>query len=73
MSNATPDTFPLICPQCHQHCGLPFSATTLTETLFSIRVSLRCKECKHEWCMDQPSRDLSAPREGYRDARPPRR
>jgi hypothetical protein len=60
MSNTTSERFPLACPQCHLSSGLPFAASTLTETLLWIRLSVRCTECQHEWCVDQPSRDLAA-------------
>jgi hypothetical protein len=60
MSQTAPEPLPLTCPQCHMSSGLPFSVTTLAETMFAIRLSIRCNDCKHEWCAEQPSRDLSA-------------
>jgi len=60
MSNTIPERLPLACPQCNLSSGLPFAASTLTETLLSIRLSVRCSQCQHEWCVDQPSRDLAA-------------
>ena len=64
MLNTTRERLPLACPRCHLASGLPFAASTLTETLLWIRLSVRCSECHHEWCVDQPSRDLAARQEG---------
>jgi|SRR5687767_9536546 len=44
--------FPMECLACGALKGHPFRAETLANMSGSIRVSLRCQECRHEWCAD---------------------
>jgi len=44
--------FPMACPACGTVKGHPFRAETLPNKSGSVRVSLRCVECQHEWCAD---------------------
>jgi len=45
--------FPIACPKCHKVAGMPFMAGTTVEG-GTIRVGMRCHECKHEWRFDMP-------------------
>jgi DNA-directed RNA polymerase subunit M/transcription elongation factor TFIIS len=52
MSSSNPESpkqYPVACPCCQEEKGYPFQARTLSEQPGSIEVSLRCRECSHEW------------------------
>lgn len=43
--------FPIPCPACAANAGDPYRAETLNVS-GSIRVTLRCRQCGHEWQTD---------------------
>ena len=43
--------FPMVCPACAANDGHPYRAETLNVS-GSIRVTLRCRQCSHEWQTD---------------------
>ena len=44
-----PKQYPVVCPGCEEVRGYPFQARTLSDRPGSIEVSLRCRQCSHEW------------------------
>ena len=52
MSSSNPEPpkhYPIACPSCEELKGYPFQARTLSEQPGAIEVSLRCRDCGHEW------------------------
>lgn len=45
-------TFPLDCPDCKASSGYPFEAATMRGTTTTVRIGLRCRECRHEWKLE---------------------
>ena len=41
--------FPATCPQCARVAGMPYMAATKRG---AVKVSLRCRECHHEWLIE---------------------
>jgi transposase-like protein len=48
--------FPMDCPDCKSASGMPFMAATLPQG--GTHVSLRCRECHHEWELEMQGRTL---------------
>jgi hypothetical protein len=46
-------TFPMPCPVCQHVAAMPFLAGTTLDN-GTIRVGMRCRDCRHEWRFDMP-------------------
>jgi len=44
--------FPLDCPDCKSASGYPYEASTMQGTTTTIRIGLRCRDCRHEWKLE---------------------
>jgi hypothetical protein len=44
--------FPMPCPHCKASSVYPYEAATVRGHAATIRVELRCRQCKHEWRLD---------------------
>ena len=49
--SAPPPKFPVQCPSCDAHAAFPFRATTGRSAPHTIELSVRCRQCAHEWQM----------------------
>jgi hypothetical protein len=45
----SPRQYPVSCPSCAESKGFPFQVRTLPDQHGAIEVSLRCRDCNHEW------------------------
>ena len=41
--------FPMLCPQCAHASGVPVSVQSKSSD--EVIVTIRCRECKHEWAI----------------------
>ena len=48
-SSNSPRQYPIPCPSCEEEKGFPYQVRTLTDQPGSIEVTLRCRDCQHEW------------------------
>lgn len=53
--------FLMECPSCNDSAGQPYRAETLRVTNSPVRVSLKCRECGHEWQADLLSEPNTVP------------
>ncbi len=63
----------MACPACSAVSAMPHSATTMPEG--ATRVGMRCRQCGHQWSVDQPAAvELPKLRSGVRlpIAQPPK-
>jgi hypothetical protein len=45
--------FPMQCPLCRVECAFPYCASTELDKHDAIQLSMRCRNCKHEWNIEQ--------------------
>ena len=55
--------FPMDCPDCRAASAYPYEASTIRGKATTVRLGLRCRECKYEWRMELDSDPLPADRE----------
>jgi transposase-like protein len=51
--------FPLDCPDCKQAAGYPHEATTMRGCTTTIRIGLRCRDCRYEWKLELDTQKAS--------------
>ena len=55
-------TFPLECPDCKASSGFPFKAGTKLGSVAVVVVSMRCRECRHEWPLELETHSIAFPK-----------
>ena len=56
--------FPLDCPDCKGAAGYPYEAATLRGNVTTVRIGLRCRDCRHEWQLELDTDPINEPDEG---------
>ena len=55
--------FPLECPDCKASSGFPYEATTMKGNTTTVRIGLRCRDCRYEWRLDLDTDPVTGRRE----------
>ena len=55
-------TFPLECPDCKASSGFPFKAGTKLGAVTAVVLSMRCRDCRHEWPLELETQSIAFPK-----------
>ena len=53
--------FPMDCPYCKAGSAYPYEAATIRGNTSTVRLSVRCRECKYEWKLELDTDPMKAP------------